>query len=45
MYVYVYVDVYVYVKFSPENLNPDLYSPTPHKHLYLWNNHHVEGAQ
>ena len=29
----------------PEDLNPNPYPTTPHKHLYLWSDHHTKGAQ
>ena len=33
------------MKLSPGDLNTDPYPPTPHKHLYLWSDHHTKGAQ
>ena len=32
----------MYVKFPPRDLNPGLYPPTPHKHLYLWSDHRTK---
>ena len=32
----------MYVKFPPRDLNPGLYPPTSHKHLYLWSDHRTK---
>ena len=33
------------MKFSPKNLNPDIFPSHPHKHLYLQNEHSTKIVQ